>query len=148
VVHGTLQLPYPSPGLWEQRLAEPPPDFYHLVAEVEGRVVGSLGLRMGRGRKAHVASLGMSVHEHFQGRGVGAALLAAALELAERWLGARRVELEVFTDNEAALRLYRRFGFEIEGTKRRYALRDGAWVDAHLMARLTPPEPAAPGDAP
>jgi putative acetyltransferase len=44
--------------------------------------------------------------------------------------------LEVYTDNAPALRLYRKFGFEIEGTKRRYALRDGVFVDAHVMARL------------
>jgi putative acetyltransferase len=31
--------------------------------------------------------------------------------------------------------LYRKFGFDVEGTARRYALRDGALVDAFMMAR-------------
>jgi putative acetyltransferase len=138
VVGVTLQLPYQSPEEWERRLAEPRPNTYQLVAEVEGWVVGGLGLSVGRGRRAHVAGIGMGVHDAYQGRGVGTALMVAAIELAERWLGVHRLELEVFTDNEPALRLYRRFGFVVEGTRRRFALRDGEWVDAHAMARLAP----------
>ena len=34
------------------------------------------------------------------------------------------------------MKLYRKFGFEIEGTHRKYAFRDGAYVDAHTMARV------------
>jgi putative acetyltransferase len=47
-----------------------------------------------------------------------------------------RLELEVYTDSEAAVRLYRKFGFSIEGTLLRFAYRDGQYVDAYLMARL------------
>jgi putative acetyltransferase len=138
VVRGTLQLPYQSPEEWLKRLTEPRPNTYQLVAETAGRVVGSLSLTVNRGRRAHAAGIGMAVHDDFQGKGVGTALLAAAIELAERWLGVHRIELDVYTDNEPALRLYRRFGFVVEGTLRRFALRDGQWVDAHLMARLAP----------
>ena len=133
-----MQLPFQSLDEVERRLAEPAPDAYRLVAEVEGRVVGLLTLHVKRGRAAHSAGIGMMVHDAFQGRGVGTALLTAAVDLAERWLGLHRLELEVYPDNEPALRLYRRFGFEVEGTKRRYALRDGAWMDALAMARLAP----------
>ena len=48
----------------------------------------------------------------------------------------RTSKLEVYTDNEPAIHLYEKFGFVIEGTKRRYALRDGEYVDAHTMARV------------
>jgi putative acetyltransferase len=141
VIRGTLQLPYQSFDEIERRLADTPPTSRRLVAEVDGRVVGVLGLDVGRGRRAHAAALGMMVHDDFQGRGVGTALMAAAVELAERWLGLHRLELEVYPDNAAALRLYRKFGFEEEGRKRRYALRDGEWLDVVCMARLAP----APG---
>lgn len=76
------------------------------------------------------------VHDDYTRRGIGSALLAAIIDLAENWLGLTRLELEVFVDNEPAIRLYEKYGFVIEGTKRRYALRDGVYVDTHVMARL------------
>jgi putative acetyltransferase len=54
--------------------------------------------------------------------------------LAFNWLGLRRIEVTVYADNAAAVRLYRKVGFAIEGTARRFALRDGVLVDAHHMA--------------
>ena len=48
----------------------------------------------------------------------------------------RRVELTVYADNEAAQQLYRKFGFEVEGRMRDFALRDGVFVDTVSMARL------------
>lgn len=48
----------------------------------------------------------------------------------------RRVELTVYTDNEPAIALYRKFGFVEEGTLRDYAFRDGEFADALSMARL------------
>jgi putative acetyltransferase len=83
-----------------------------------------------------VGSIGMSVRDDRQGRGVGGALLAAAIELADGWLNYQRLELTVYTDNLAAVHLYRKFGFSIEGTCRAYAFRDGTYVDAYQMARL------------
>jgi putative acetyltransferase len=50
------------------------------------------------------------------------------------------IELHVYTDNAAAIALYRKFGFEHEGTHRAYALRDGRCRHA-AMARLHPDPP-------
>jgi putative acetyltransferase len=47
-----------------------------------------------------------------------------------------RIELTVFTDNERAIALYRKHGFEIEGTHRAYALRAGVYSDTYSMARI------------
>jgi putative acetyltransferase len=77
----------------------------------------------------------MAVRDDFQRRGVGSALLAAAIDLADNWIGYARLEQTVYTDNAAAIALYRNFGFELEGTARQYALRDGEFVDALMMAR-------------
>ena len=44
--------------------------------------------------------------------------------------------------NAAGIALYEMFGFEIEGTHRRFAFRDGEYVDAYSMARIKPPSPA------
>jgi L-phenylalanine/L-methionine N-acetyltransferase len=137
---GTLQLPLPSAEMWKKRLSEWPQGDFMLVAEVEGRVVGNLGLHAaGKSpRRRHAYALGMSVHDAFQGKGVGSALMAAAIDLADNWLQAKRLELTVYTDNQAALALYKKFGFENEGTLKAYAFRAGKYVDAHMTARVKP----------
>jgi putative acetyltransferase len=63
-------------------------------------------------------------------------LMRAALDLADNWLNLTRIELTVYVDNSSAVALYKRFGFEIEGTHRRYAFRNGEYVDAYSMARI------------
>ena len=69
-----------------------------------------------------------------QGQGVGTALMAALCDYADNWASCLRIELTVYTDNDIAQRLYRNFGFELEGTFRGYALRDGRWrCDVVLM---------------
>jgi putative acetyltransferase len=130
---GTLQMPLPSAQMWRERLSEAPEGLFSLVACVEDEVVGSLGLENSptRWRVRHVATIGMAVRDDWQ-----TALMEAALDLADNWLGLTRVELTVYTDNAAAIALYEKFGFGIEGTHRRYALRDGEYVDAYSMARV------------
>ena len=92
---------------------------------------------MGRSaRRRHVGYIGMAVRDDWHGRGVGSALMAAIVDVADNWLGYRRLELTVYTDNAVAFALYRKFGFETEGTLREYAFRDGRYVDAYTMARL------------
>ena len=134
----TLQLPLPAAELWKKRLADFPPDGKLIVAELDGKVVGNLGLHPAHKspRMRHVYGLGITVHDAYQRRGVGAALMEKGIDLAENWMAATRIELTVYVDNAAAIALYRRFGFEIEGTLRRYALRNGEYVDAHMMSRI------------
>lgn len=140
VFAGTLQVPYPSREQWRQRLAEIGDGIYKLVAVVGERVVGMFDVITfpNRPRRRHVGAIGMCVHDEWQGKGIGKALMQAGLELADNWLNLTRLELEVYTDNEAAIRLYERFGFEHEGTLRQHAFRDGRYVDSYMMARLRP----------
>jgi L-phenylalanine/L-methionine N-acetyltransferase len=134
---GTLQLPFPSEEAWKERLAKFGERDFGLVARIEGEIVGMLSLQVSpRLRRAHVGDLGMAVHDKWAGKGIGSALMKAAIELADNWLNLTRLELTVYTDNEPALRLYKKLGFEIEGTHRKYAFRDGGYVDAYTMARI------------
>jgi putative acetyltransferase len=141
-VWGTLQLPFPSAETWRKRLAEPPDGVFNLVVCVEGEVVGQLGLHTfpNSARRRHVGQIGMAVRDDWQGKGAGSALMQAAIELGEKWLNLKRFELEVYTDNEPAIRLYKKFGFKVEGTLARYAFRDGQFVDTFAMARLRAPD--------
>jgi L-phenylalanine/L-methionine N-acetyltransferase len=99
----TLQMPFPRAETWRKRLSEPPEGLYSLVACVEGEVVGSLGLETSstRWRMHHVGSIGMAVRDDWQGRGIGTALMEAALDLADNWLNLTRIELRVYVDNAA-----------------------------------------------
>jgi putative acetyltransferase len=150
VFPGVLQLPWADAATWRDRLAAPGgPDVadLHLVAVHEHHVIGGAGVHAGgHVRRRHAMGVGITVARAWQGRGVGSMLLAALCDYADRWVGALRLELTVYTDNAAAIALYRKFGFEIEGTHRSYALRDGAFVDAYAMARLHPdaPRPTPP----
>jgi putative acetyltransferase len=140
VFESTLQLPYPSRERWRQRIAEPGEGTYDLVAVTDDQVVGMITVHTfpDRPRRRHVGAIDIVVHAEWQGKGVGSALMRAGLELADNWLNLTRLELEVYTDNEAGVRLYERFGFELEGTLRRHAFRDGRYVDSYVMARLRP----------
>jgi L-phenylalanine/L-methionine N-acetyltransferase len=136
VFANTLQLPYQPVSNW-QRLYQAGSGFYNLVAEIEGKVVGQLGLQVCQSpRRRHVAELGMGVSEEYQGQGVGSALLRAALEMADNWLNIRRMELTVYSSNEAAIALYERFGFEVEAELADYAFQYGNYVSALCMARI------------
>jgi putative acetyltransferase len=138
VIRGTLQLPFPSAENWRKRLAEPPDGTFNLLACVGEEVVGQLGLHTfpHHPRRRHVGQIGMGVRDDWQGKGAGSALMLAMIDLADKWLNLSRIELEVYTDNEPAIHLYRKFGFVVEGTHTRFAFRDGMFVDVHAMARL------------
>jgi putative acetyltransferase len=136
VIWGTLQLPFPSAENWRKRL-EPSEHIYSLVACVENEVIGSLGLHtFPNPRRRHIGQIGMAVRDDWQGKGAGTALMQAAVDLADKWLNLTRLELEVYTDNESAIRLYKKFGFVVEGTLVRSTFRNGEYVDSYAMARL------------
>ena len=72
-------------------------------------------------------------------------MLQELLRYADQWMGLLRMELTVFADNEPAIALYKKFGFELEGTHRAFALRRGEFADVHFMARLHPNQPLVKG---
>lgn len=133
---GTLQLPTLSLEDVKAQAMATPTD-HKLVAEVDGKVVGMIGLHgVVQGRQRHAAGLGMSIHDDYQGRGLGKQLMNAILDLADNWLMLERVHLSVYPDNPRAIQLYRSTGFVEEGIARKGALRDGTFVDMIYMARL------------
>ncbi|MBE0363419.1 putative acetyltransferase [Pseudoalteromonas ulvae UL12] len=132
----TLQHPYANKEIWTKRLTNMSENKISLVATLDGQVVGQLGAEnYTNPRRRHACNIGMIVCESVRGQGVGHALLHAFIEMATHWMGITRIELEVYTDNQAALALYEKNGFVIEGTAKNYALKEGIYVDSYLMAR-------------
>ncbi|GDX07002.1 N-acetyltransferase [Buttiauxella sp. A111] len=135
----TLHIPHPALALFTERVTELKPGSRNLVACIDEKVVGQLMLTVEQNpRRSHVATFGIGVDSNYQGRGVATALLAAMTDLCDNWLRIERIELTVFVDNKPGVAVYRKFGFEIEGTGKNYALRDGQYVDAYFMARFKP----------
>lgn len=122
---------------FKERLDKPPESSHHLVAVVNGQAVGDIFLHIPPNpRLKHSAVLGMALHPDYWGLGLGSRLMAAMLDLADNWLNLQRVELTVNSHNAAAIRLYQKHGFIIEGTKHYHGYGDGLWAHSHFMGRV------------
>ena len=108
----------------------------YVVAEEGGKVVGHGVLKpMDLRAVSHVFRLTIAVHPGHGGHGVGTAIMAALADWARRTPGVEKIELLVRASNQAALRLYRKFGFVEEGRFRnRIRLTNGCYVDDLSMA--------------
>jgi putative acetyltransferase len=135
---GTLRIPFTARERWRKMLENPSEDRTGVVAVLDGSIIGAADMMQGKGRRRHLGEIGISIHDDFRGRGIGTVLMAALVDVADNWLDLKRLELTVYVDNAPAIALYRRFGFEVEGTRRADAFRDGKYVDSYLMARLQP----------
>ena len=87
-----------------------------LVAILDGRIVGSAGVAAAGSRRkvAHRARFGISVLQEYWGMGIGRVLMESCIDCARR-AGYTQLELDVVADNERAMSLYRRAGFEEYG---------------------------------
>ncbi len=130
VCWGTLQLPFQSEDEIRKKVETAPERMYRLVAEVEGKVVGATTLHRGRSpRVRHVADCGLSVHPDYWNRGVGSALVAAIVDLADNWIDLKRIELTVYADNAAAIHLYENSALSLRepSTSMPFA-RENTWI--------------------
>ena len=83
----------------------------------------------------HCGVLGMGVHKDYRRKGIGSTLLDATLAGA-REFGLERVELEVYTSNTVAIRLYEKYGFQFEGIKRKARKLEDKYYDIQIMAKF------------
>lgn len=106
-----------------------------LIAVIDGRIVGSAGVLAVRSRRkvAHRARFGISILKEYWGMGIGRILMEASIDCARR-AGYTQLELEVVADNERAVSLYRRAGFEEYGRNPRgYRSADAGYQELVYM---------------
>lgn len=106
-----------------------------VCADINGRIIANAGINPigDQERYAHRASFGISVCRKYWGLGIGAHLLGAIINGA-REMGYEQLELEAVCENERGIALYKKYGFEIYGTRERcFKYRDGSYAPVHLM---------------
>lgn len=117
--------------------------FSYYYAAIEGeQVVGFAGAYVPSTIGAQAEIHNIAVHPDYQGRGVGKRLLERLLEYIDRYDA--HTFLEVRVDNERAIGLYRQYGFELIGTRKRYYQPSG--MDAYVMCRESPTDAAVYGN--
>lgn len=86
-------------------------------------------------RQSHRGGLGMGLISEYRGKGIGSKLLKAVMDHAKKF-GLEKVELHVYTSNEPAIALYKKFGFEQEGLIKKYRKLDGKYFDCLTMGKF------------
>ena len=109
-----------------------------ISAFVNDELAGNVGISCVRDhiKLKHRAVFGISIKENYWNNGIGNALLREVIEQT-RIMGYEQIELGVFSDNEKAKELYKKYGFEVWGnTKNAYKLKDGTYHDEIIMGRM------------
>ncbi|WP_047979578.1 GNAT family N-acetyltransferase [Ornithinibacillus contaminans] len=107
-----------------------------LVSERDNQLIGYLFAMGGNAkRNKHAAYIVIGISEGYRGQGIGKLLFKQL----ENWAASnniKRLELTVVTKNEPGLSLYKKAGFEVEGTKRKSLIIDGEFVDEYYMSKI------------
>lgn len=108
-----------------------------IIAQANEKTVGMAHLVRGKFEKnKHVGFLGISILKEFRKIGIGTAMMKYIMEWARRQKGLEKVSLTVFSTNEAAINLYRTFGFQIEGMRKKQHKIEGKYIDETIMGKF------------
>lgn len=108
-----------------------------IVAQVYGKTVGMAHLVRGKFTKnEHVGFLGILVLKGFRRIGIGEAMMNYIMEWAQKQDGLEKISLTVFSTNKAAINLYRKFGFAIEGISKKQYKIEGKYIDEITMGKF------------
>lgn len=114
------------------------PNHLLLLAEMNSRIVGSLDFSNGnRLRIAHTGEFGMSVDKSVRDQGIGTLLLQALFDWVAQHKTIEKIGLNVHANNERAIALYKKMGFEVEGLRKRdLKYGDNNYVDTIVMGKF------------
>lgn len=106
-----------------------------LIGELDGRILAncSVGLIQNKKRYLHRAGMGIAVLKDYWNKGIGKIMMQECVNWCKEKC-VEQLELEVVTENNRAISMYKSFGFEIYGTKK-HALKygDGTYADEYIM---------------
>ena len=108
-----------------------------IVAQVNEETVGMAYVVRGKIEKnSHIGFLGISILKKFRGIGIGTAMMNHLIEWSEKQEGLEKISLTVFSTNKAAINLYRKFGFKVEGVNKKQYKIEGKYIDEITMGKF------------
>ena len=109
-----------------------------LLAFLNDKIAGIVNITADqRKRVRHIGDLFIVIGKIYWNNGLGSLLLEEVIEWAQASGILRRLQLTVQTRNQAAVHLYQKHGFVIEGIQERGAyIEEGEFIDVYLMGRL------------
>lgn len=108
-----------------------------IIAELNGEIAGLANISANnKPRQKHIGELGITVQKDHWGKGIGTKMMQAMIEWAKASGVIRKINLSVQANNEAAIKLYEKCGFEKEGTLKRDLYLNGQFYDALAMGLL------------
>lgn len=106
------------------------------VATDDNKIIGYVIAVKGQSsRNNHIATIVSGLLNEYSNQGIGYSLYQNIIKWAKE-CNVKKLELSVITDNKIAIYLYRKFGFEIEGTRKMSTLIDGKYYDEYYMAKI------------
>jgi RimJ/RimL family protein N-acetyltransferase len=122
-----------------QHVVSRPPG-QHLAIVVEGHAVGSVGLQLGTDVERISAELGYWLGAPFWGRGIMTEAVRAFVDDSFDRFSLRRIFALPYAHNPASCRVLEKAGFQLEGTMRQSAIKEGRVSDQRLYARVREPD--------
>ncbi len=110
-------------------------EIFFLVAEVDGKVVASSDLHVGKGSQRRAGAVGIAIKSGFRGLGIGTRVMRAIVKEAQR-ISLKVLVLSVFATNKRAIHVYEKVGFVQTGRVPKKHFREGKYVDEIAMAKL------------
>ena len=104
------------------------------LAKYDGQIIGDASFSSSpRERIKHRGELAVSVVKAYWGQGIGSRLMENIIDFAKNVAGCEIIHLQVKSDNERAINLYKKYGFEKIGQFKGYLKIDGEYIDCDLM---------------
>lgn len=121
---------------WQKRSHGP--EGIILIARNNGKAIAMAGAYREEGEKlSHIAYVwGVYVNAVYRGQGIGRKLLENLFKEIDKIGGIEKINLNVNTTQQSAVRLYEKLGFQIVGTLYKELKVDGKYFDEHVMEKL------------
>jgi RimJ/RimL family protein N-acetyltransferase len=109
---------------------------FFAVDKKSGKIIGSCFSNQEKGRTRHRVEFGWMVHPDYSNKGIATSLVKRAIKEAKK-RGIKRAEAEAAKENIASIKLAKRCGFKIEGTRKKGLLTDdGRYIDTYLFGQV------------